>query len=162
MAESKRQAEGVFDAALQYTEATFHNALDAQEGKTRFLPTSIEIPAPPPGLQRASLKSDADEDEPPPPKASTGKPDDNQDFQLQRALAVLRYGSVQAAEQASPTGVYTRPTPKFQTAQVTRTPAAPGAASQVAKTKPVTDTAPAEQVGPPSKTTPSSAAPLRP
>ena len=162
VAESKRQAEGVFDAAMQYTEATFHNALDAQEGKTRFLPTSIEIPNPPPGLQKVSLKSDADEDEPPPPKASTGKPDDAQDFQLQRALAVLRYGSVQAAEQASPTGVYTRPTPKFQTAQVTRTTAAPGAASQVAKTKPQTDAAPAEQVGAPSKAAPSSGAPLRP
>ena len=148
VAESKRQAESVFDTAMQYTEATFHNALDAQESKTRILPTSIEIPAPPPGsgLQKASLKSE-DEDEPPVAKSS-GKPDDAKDFQLQRALAVLRYGSVAAAEKMSPTGVYTRPTPKFVTAQITRGPLGPGAASQVAKTKPVTDAAPADQVGP--------------
>ena len=75
---------------------------------------------------------------------------------------MLRYGSGAAAEQASPTGAYTRPTPKFLTAQVSRTPAAAGAASQVAKTRPVTDAAPAEQVGPPSKATPPGGAPLHP
>ena len=149
-AESKRQAEGVYDTALQYTEATFHNALDAQEGKTRFLPTSIEIPNAPAGLQKVSMKNGpagGDEDDPPVAK-STGKPDDADDFQLQRALAVLRYGSVAAAEQASPTGVYARPTPKFLTAQVSAKTPMPGAASQIAKTKASSDTAPPGQIAP--------------
>ena len=162
VAQSKRQAEGVFDAALQYTEATFHNALDAQEGKTRVLPTSIEIPATPAaGLQKTALKTGDDEDEAPTArKTASGKPDDKDDFQLQRALAVLRYSSVAAAEAASPTGVYTKPTPKFVTAQAGRAPAAPGAASQIAKTKPA-DAAPAEQVAPPKAAVPGTA-PLHP
>ena len=149
VAESKRQAEGVFDTALQYTEATFHNALDAQEGKARVLPTSIEIPAPPPGLQKASLKSDDDgvDDEPPVAKG-TSKPDDKDDFQLQRALAVLRYGSVSAAVMDSPTPVYSKPTPKFLTAEAAPKPGLPGQASQIAKTRPPSATAPADQVSP--------------
>ena len=156
-AQSKRQAEAIYDDAYQYSEASFHNALDAQEGKSRVLPTSIEIPNPPPaaGLQKASLKTGAageDDDEPPVSKA-TGKPDDKDDFQLQRALAVLRYGSVAAAETASPTGVFTPPAPKFQTAQAAPKPAA-GAAAQVAKSRPASATAPTEQVGAPSAPTP--------
>jgi carboxyl-terminal processing protease len=155
VAQSKRQAEAVYDDAYQYSEASFHNALDAQEGKTRVLPTSIEIPAPPPsaGIQKASLKTGAaageDEDEPPVSK-STGKPDDKDDFQLQRALAVLKYGSVPAAVADSPTPVFTKPVPKFQTAQAAPR-SGPGAAAQVAKTQPqaAPQSAPAEKVGPP-------------
>ena len=122
MAQSKRQAEGVFDAANLYTEATFHNALDAQEGKSRILPTTIEIPAPvvKPGLQKTALKTDVDGDDiDPPVSKASGKPDDKDDFQLQRALAVLRFGSVAAAVANSPTPLYTPPTPKFITAKAT-------------------------------------------
>ncbi len=149
VAQSKRQAEAVFDTALQYSEANFNNALDAQDGKTRVLPTSIEIPTVPAvGLQKASLKTGEDEDEPPVAK-TTGKPDDKDDFQLQRALAVLNYGSVAAAEKGAPTPVYTRPLPRFQTAQATPKSGFPGQAAQAAKTKPAAADAPAEQVGAP-------------
>ena len=148
VAENRRQAEGVYDAAFQYTEATFHNALDAQEGKARIMPTSIEVPNPPPGVQKASLKTGGADDDEPPVAKTTGKPDDADDFQLQRALAVLRYGSVAAAEQAAPAQVYARPTPKFLTAQVSAKAPLPGADSQVAKTKASSDTAPPGQIAP--------------
>ena len=153
VAQSRRQAEAVYDDAFQYSEASFHNALDAQEGKSRILPATIEIPNPRPpiaGMQKASLKTGAvtaDEDEPPVSK-TTGKPDDKDDFQLQRALAVLKFGSVAAAVADSPTPTYSRPTPKFQTAQASPKP---GAASQMAKTQPQVEphSAPPEQVAPP-------------
>ena len=153
VAQSKRQAEAIYDDALQYSEASFHNALDAQEGKSRVLPTSIEIPVAPAGPQKASLKIDSDQDDEPPAPKTAGKPDDKDDFQLQRALAVLRYGSVGAAEKDSPTPAYTRPAPRFQTAQAAPKPPLPGAAAQVAKTK-AAGSAPAEQLAPSSTATP--------
>ena len=45
MARSKAEAEAVTDAAQQYSEASFKNALDSQEGKVRRAPEEIEIPA---------------------------------------------------------------------------------------------------------------------
>jgi len=44
VAYSHRQAEAVYDEALQWSESTLKGALDAQEGKTRKLLTAIEVP----------------------------------------------------------------------------------------------------------------------
>ena len=41
---SHRQAEGVYDEALQFSESTLKGALDSQEGRTRKAPASIEVP----------------------------------------------------------------------------------------------------------------------
>ncbi|WP_158916299.1 S41 family peptidase [Caulobacter sp. S45] len=135
VAQSKKQAEAVYDTALQYTEAAFKNALDAQEGRKRFVPTSIEIPAalPTTGIKKVSLKDDdQDEDEPPPAPKPSATPDDKNDFQLQRALDVLKYGSVEAAERAKPVKSYSKPTPKFITAQAGPAPTIPGGSVPVA------------------------------
>ena len=144
VAQSKRQAEAVYDTALQYTEAAFHNALDAQEGRTRLIPTSIEIPAAPPttGVKKAALKDD-DGDDDDVVAAKPPVPDDKNDFQLQRALDVLRYGSVEAAEHAKPSKSYSKPTPKFVTAQAAPAPVVPGVAPAPAAAKAPADTAPA-------------------
>ena len=82
VAQTRRQAEGVYDAAFQYTEATFHNALDAQEGRTRIPADLHRDPEPNPLVcRRWPLKTtdSGDEDEPPAAKSS-GKPDDAEDF----------------------------------------------------------------------------------
>ena len=106
-------------------------------------------------MQKASLKTGGEEDEDEPPVAKPGgKPNDADDFQLQRALAVLRYGSVAAAEQDSPTAVYTKPTPKFVTAQAASKPTLSGAAAQIARTRPAPETAPAGQIAPSAPTPP--------
>jgi carboxyl-terminal processing protease len=145
VAQSKRQAEAVYDTALQYTEAAFHNALDAQEGRKRFIPTSIEIPAavPTTGIKKAALKDDDQDGDDDIAAAKPPVPDDKNDFQLQRALDVLRYGSVEAAEHAKPVKSFSKPTPKFITAQAAPPPAVPGVPpAVVSKDKPVTDAPP--------------------
>ena len=132
VAQSKRQAESVYDTAMLYTEATFHNALDAQEGRKRIIPTIIEIPTsakPLSGVKKTALKDDETDDEAP-PVARTGKPDDKSDFQLQRALEVLRSGSVNAAVRDKPTATYSKPIPKYVTAMAAPAPVLPGAAGQ--------------------------------
>jgi len=134
VANSKKQAEAVYDdAAFQYTEGALRNALDAQEGRVRVTPKDIEIPAAKAGLQKASLSDDdQDDDAAPASKTPAAKltqaEKDKADFELQRALDVLRYGSVAAAVQMKPTAVYAKPTPKFTTAQAGPPPAkvAPG------------------------------------
>ena len=71
MAETKEQAQEIANRAFQFSEASFHNALNAQEGKTRVAP-----------------HEPAEE----PPAAF----DPKKDFQLARAEDVLHYGSVAA------------------------------------------------------------------
>jgi carboxyl-terminal processing protease len=44
VAYSHRQAEAVYDEALQFSESTLKGALDSQEGRTRKSPSSIEVP----------------------------------------------------------------------------------------------------------------------
>ena len=93
------------------------------------MPTDIEIPKAAPGLQKASLTDDADADEDavqaPVEKLSQAERD-AKDFQLQRALDVLRDGSVAAAVRLQPTAVYAKPTPKFIPAQAAPKSAVPG------------------------------------
>jgi carboxyl-terminal processing protease len=72
VAETREEAQQIADEAFQFTEASFRNALDADEGKSRVGPHE-PAEAPP-----------ADFDE------------KKGDFQLTRALDVLKYGSVEA------------------------------------------------------------------
>jgi len=44
VANSKRQAEAVYNDAVQFSEASLKGALDSQEGKVRRIPAAIEIP----------------------------------------------------------------------------------------------------------------------
>ena len=71
VAESLEQAQALADESFQFSEASFSNALNAQEGKVRAAPHE-PAEAPPSGF------------------------DPKKDFQLQRALDVLKYGSVEA------------------------------------------------------------------
>jgi hypothetical protein len=103
-------------------------------------------------VKKIALKDDEDDltDTPPATPAKLSLPEqDKQDFQLQRALAVLKYGSVQAAVQMAPTAIYTKPAPKFTTAQAAPAPALAGLKSAAGVGKGPTDPAtPAEKLGP--------------
>jgi len=108
VARSKAEAEAVTDAAMLYSEASFKNALDSQEGKVRRAPEEIEIPADKP----------EDKDGKKPPRAlrsafTLTDEDIAADFQLQRALDVLRLGGVTQARTARPAKVYSPPKPAF-------------------------------------------------
>src|SRR5579859_1443615 len=72
VAETREEAVQVANEAFQFSEASFHNALTADEGKTRVAPHS-PAEAPP-----------------------TAFDEKKGDFQLTRALDVLKYGSVEA------------------------------------------------------------------
>jgi carboxyl-terminal processing protease len=133
VASSKEEAERVADAALQFSEASFRNALDAEAGKTRreaHTPTEI-----------------------PPEGYDTKKGD----FQLARALDVLRTGSVEAAVRLKPAKTYAMATPPFMVGPATSAnPAATsnaGAASEAKPTAP-SKVAPPDEIapkGPPAK-----------
>jgi carboxyl-terminal processing protease len=71
VAESREQAEAIANQAFQFSEASFSNALNAEEGKTR---RAAHEPAEEPPVDFDAKK----------------------DFQLQRAEDVLKYGSVAA------------------------------------------------------------------
>ncbi len=71
VAASREQAEIIANRSFQFSEASFSNALDAQDGKTR-VGAHTPAEAPPEGF------------------------DVKKDFQLTRALDVLKYGSVAA------------------------------------------------------------------
>ena len=156
---SHRQAEALYDEALQFSEASLKGALDAQEGKTRKAPASIEVPAAAvdpviiaeakkaaklakekAAKARAAGAVDADAakddtkdeaEEDPVTVVNTGLAHANPktDFQLARALQVLKAGSVQAALKQFPAEVYAQTTPRFTTAAITPpTVAAPATA----------------------------------
>ena len=174
VANSKRQAEAVYDDAVQFSEASLKGALDSQEGKVRRIPAAIEIPPDSMDVYKIALAARApkkigaastgaaaaagapdDEDEltdaPPPNLAAALKPSAKTDFQLARALQVLQAGSVAEAEKLYPAKIYSKPKPAFITASV-----APGAAkaggpiapSASATTAALPKAAPAEKVGP--------------
>jgi carboxyl-terminal processing protease len=110
VAETREEAKQVADEAFQFSEASFHNALTADEGKTRVAPHS---PAEAPPAAFDEKKGD---------------------FQLTRALDVLKYGSVEATPKL--------PKPAATLAQAAILRAAhgavvkPGATVAVAPTKP--------------------------
>jgi carboxyl-terminal processing protease len=145
VAYSHRQAEAVYDEALQFSESTLKGALDSQEGRTRKAPAAIEVPPDAADPVKIALAKQAAKD------AAKGKPekilaknvtsatgptavtadDDDSavanlpantgisrlnpktDFQLARALDVLKAGSVQGAEKLYPAAVFTQSKPKF-------------------------------------------------
>ena len=71
VAETKEQAQLIANKTFQFSEASFRNALNADEGKARVAPHAV-AEAPPANFDEK-----------------------DGDFQLQRALAVLKAGSVQ-------------------------------------------------------------------
>jgi carboxyl-terminal processing protease len=84
VAETREEAQQVANEAFQFSEASFHNALDAEDGKIRVGPHE---PA----------------EEPP-----VGYDEKKGDFQLARAMDVLKYGSVRATPKlAKPTATLT-------------------------------------------------------
>ena len=114
VARSKAEAEAVTDAAQQYSEASFKNALDSQEGKVRRAPEEIEIPADKP--EDKVVEKDKDGKPKPRPLRSSFTLTDEDiaaDFQLQRALDVLRLGGVKQAQAAKPAKVFSLPKPAF-------------------------------------------------
>jgi carboxyl-terminal processing protease len=116
VARSKAEAEAVSDAALQYSEASFKNALDSQEGKVRKAPETIEIPVEKADAKEAEAEKDANGK--PKPKAlrsafTLTDEDIAADFQLQRAMDVLKFGSVKQAQAAKPAGSFALPKPSF-------------------------------------------------
>ncbi|HEX3919402.1 MAG TPA: S41 family peptidase [Caulobacteraceae bacterium] len=72
VAQTREEAQDIANQAFEFTEATFHNALDAQDGKVR---RGAHVPAEAPPTDFDEKKGD---------------------FQLTRALDVLKYGSVEA------------------------------------------------------------------
>jgi carboxyl-terminal processing protease len=72
VAETREEAQQVANEAFQFSEASFHNALGADEGKSR---AGAHEPAEEPPVNFDEKKGD---------------------FQLTRALDVLKYGSVEA------------------------------------------------------------------
>ena len=71
VASTKEEAQAIANRAFQFSEASFHNALNAQEGKTRAAPHE-------------------------PAEAPPANFDVKKDFQMARAEDVLHYGSVAA------------------------------------------------------------------
>ncbi len=112
VAQSKEQAKYIATSALQYSEAAYSNALDADEGKTRRSPHAVqEVP----------------------PEAFDTK---GGDFQLTRALDVLGYGGDVKLAAAHPRGqamadaqLVDEPGKRFQTKTKAGVPAKDGAAS---------------------------------
>jgi carboxyl-terminal processing protease len=105
VAETDQQAQDVANEAFEFSEASFSNSLNAQEGKVRRAPHEA-AEAPPPGF------------------------DPKKDFQLQRGLDVLKYGSV-AATPKMPT-----PKPKLAALLLGKTPAAVSPGQPVTPAKP--------------------------
>ena len=150
VAYSHRQAEAIFDEAVQFSEASLKGALDTQEGKSRKAPTAIEVPlaaldpyklaeakkkakeAAAKGEDKSDTPVAADADDETPQVANTGMAHLNpkKDFQLARALDVLRAGGVNQAVKLFPAESYSPAKPKFTTASITP---GTGAAAAVAK-----------------------------
>ena len=128
VARSKAEAEAVSDTAQQYSEASFKNALDSQEGKVRSAPEEIEIPADKP--EDKDKDKDAKPRQRPLRSAFTLTDEDvAADFQLQRALDVLRLGGVKQAKLQKPVKVFTQPKSTFAKTDAASAPGAtPGTA----------------------------------
>ena len=149
VAYSHRQAEAVYDEALQFSESTLKGALDSQEGRVRKSPTSIEVPPDASDPVKIALAKKEAKDalkeagknktvaknvtSPTGPTPSVAADDDDAaanlpantgisrmnpktDFQLARALDVLKAGSVQAADRLYPAQIYSQTKPRFMAA----------------------------------------------
>jgi carboxyl-terminal processing protease len=115
VAESKEQAELIANRSFQFSEATLRNALNADEGKARIAPHQV---------------AEA------PPAAFDIK---NGDFQLDRALAVLKAGSVKALLDSEKAGA---PVTVVAQARPEPGPPSPKAAVVVHQADPITNSPP--------------------
>ncbi len=174
VARNREEAQLVTDEAkFDLSEASYGNALDAQEGRVRKISTDIEVPQA--TLDHSLDKVAGDDKKPrltgPDSVVVPGEKDDPaKDYQLQRAIDVLNYGSVQAANAARPSAIYEPP--KSQFAMVDTTAAKPGslqargglmkaggaAAAPSVGAKPMPGT-PGSKVTPPGQVAPSQGAP---
>ncbi|MBE7218594.1 MAG: PDZ domain-containing protein [Caulobacteraceae bacterium] len=116
VARNREEAQLVTDEAkFDFTEASYRNALDAQEGRVRKISADIQVP--PAALDHSLDKTGDDKKDKligPDSVILPGEKDDpSKDYQLQRALDVLHYGSVQAAEAAKPSAVFAPPKAQF-------------------------------------------------
>ena len=172
VARNREEAQLVTDEAkYDFTEASYKNALDAQEGRVRKINADIQVPAA--ALDHSLDKSVGDDKKPkltgPDSVILPGEKDDpSKDYQLQRALDVLHYGGVAAAEAARPSAVYVLPKSQFAMADT-----APSATQQVRARAPAGDLrydmtrpkpgTPAAKTTPPGQVAPSQPAPpIRP
>jgi carboxyl-terminal processing protease len=107
VAESQEQAQALANDAFQFSEASFSNALNAAEAKTRRPPHA-------------------------PAEAPPADYDVKKDFQLQRGLDVLKYGSVAATPKmpAAKPKVAAYLDPKFSTPAAPAKPASPATPKQ--------------------------------
>ncbi len=103
VARAKDEAQLITDEQVDFSESSYKNALDSQDGRVRKINTAIELP--PPSMD-PSGKTDKDGK-----KVRFAGPDSvmtddvdhpADDFQLQRAIDVLHYGGVQQAIAAKP------------------------------------------------------------
>jgi len=101
VAATREEAQQIADEAFQFTEASFRNALDADEGKVR---RGAHVPAEAPPADFDEKKGD---------------------FQLTRAVDVLKYGSVDATPKLAK--------PAATLAQIAGRAGTPGAPSAPAK-----------------------------
>ena len=131
VARNREEAQLVTDESkFDFTEASYKNALDSQEGRVRKINADIEVP--PAALDHSLDKGVADDK-----REKLGAPDSvlipgerddpAKDFQLQRALDVLRFGGVRPAEAARPSAVFQPPKAVF----ALNTPPTPSAAQRV-------------------------------
>ena len=132
VARSREEAQLITDQAVDFSEASYKNALDSQEGRKRTQVAAIEVP---PAAEDPSEKKDANGK-----KVRLRGPDSvivpgevdrpDEDFQLRRALDVLRYGGVQQTIAARPADFFKKPASTFA---LNTAPVAPGSAVAAAK-----------------------------
>ena len=132
VARSREEAQLISDQSVDFSEASYKNALDSQEGRKRLVLTGIEVP---PIAMDPTANKEGEEKR----KARLRGPDsvivpgeqDNprEDFQLKRALEVLQYGGVRQTIAAMPAEIFKKPA----TLALNTAPAAPGSAVAAAK-----------------------------
>ena len=115
VARSRYEAQVVTDDSLEYSESAYKNALDSQEGRTRKISAAIEVP---PLAQDPTEKLDKDGKRaklqgPDSVVVPTEKDTPADDFQLKRALDVLRFGGATQTIAAAPAEFFKSPLKKF-------------------------------------------------
>ena len=115
VARSREEAQLVVDDSLGYSEDAYKNALDSQEGRTRKITASIEVP---PEAKDPTGKLDKDGKKarlrgPDSVMVPTEKDTPDEDFQLQRAIDVLHDGGVKQTLAAHPAEFFKAPPQKF-------------------------------------------------
>ena len=188
VARNREEAQLVTDESkYDFTEASYKNALDAQEGRVRKISADIEVPpaATDHSLDKKTVKADSDDSADgdnddgsaaggKAPKLSgpdsvlvPGDRDDPaKDYQLQRALDVLRFGGVSQANAARPSAVFQPPKTIFAMVKPAAAPDKLNAGSPLTKrgadAKPMPGAPAAKTATPPGQVAPSAATPAIP